>query len=58
VCIRPKCGNVLSTDVSTNFNETVVGGIVTNTWLYIEGLDRKAEEGNKQDEILVRGHSN
>jgi hypothetical protein len=28
-------------DVSCNFNETVVGGIITNTWLYIEGLDRK-----------------
>jgi molybdate-binding protein len=27
--------------VSSNFNDTIVGGIVTNTWLYIEGLDRK-----------------
>ena len=28
-------------DVSPNFNEIVVGGIVTNTWLFIDGLDRR-----------------
>jgi hypothetical protein len=49
----------LRPDVSPNFNEIVVGGIVTNTWLFIEGLDRRLGEllqGNFNTEGRVRYH--
>ena len=27
--------------IGSNFNEAIVGGIATNTWIYVEGLDQK-----------------
>ena len=34
--------NFLRPDITgSNFKETIVGGILTNTWIYVEGLDRQ-----------------
>jgi len=31
---------LLRSDIVRSFKETVMGSIITNTWLYIEGLDQ------------------